>query len=571
MSGEPELDSPASRTRGVKTVGIVLLSLVVGAVLRPALERGVEIFTERTLSIQKLSYELESVSRHSRNELTKIAKEYGVAEFDLRLDDPILTDYYLIKVRLRSVGQAIKSTLKFAVTIKNGMTKLLDIQHRVIRPANKSLRIVDSLPPLKWQLPTGEVKSVIVWDYEEGVEGYNIYRSFCEKVGYGRINDQPIESPRFELPRDYSKDLVTCYYVVTAGEAGVWESDWCHPMKEPDVSAFCAYFENVHWVKPYLTSEVESDRSRKPIFSSLSKAIKAVGKSGNFIVAQTRDEAVTSKNVSSDVTVFYKNDLEFLDGNVELSVLNGFDKNADIELFFLCKAVPTEKESEFAMVLEGSPEIDFEESQRSSYKSITFPVPKTGRRDNIKETLTPKQLQTYPGKNTIYLAWEKPENPSYKGVRIFRSELRDLRDITAIGEQIYDGEGSTMSLQCKHVRGLTEPTLTRERISANVRVELFCPPPRIIQKDCLPPLSPSGLSMERLFDIVDVDMRYFTDRTVSPHTSYTYTLFAYDDSDRYSYPIIINTSLDYWSPKTICCPKQAEPVSRNSSDHNEEG
>ena len=88
MSEKSELDSPASRTFGARNVGIMFLVFLVGAVLRPALERGVEIFTEKTLSIQKISYELESISRHSRNELTKIAKAYGVAEFDLRLDDP---------------------------------------------------------------------------------------------------------------------------------------------------------------------------------------------------------------------------------------------------------------------------------------------------------------------------------------------------------------------------------------------------------------------------------------------------------------------------------------------------
>ena len=560
MSEEPKLDSQASRTWGFRTVGIMLLSFVVGVVLRPALERSVEILTERALSIQKLSYELESVSRHSRNELTKIAKEYGLAEFDLRLDDPILTNYYLIKVRLLNVGQTIKSTLRFAVTIKNGKTKLIDIQHKVIRPANKSFRIVDSLPSLKWQLPTGENRVRLAWENGKGNEGmvYNIYRSFSEKVGYGRINDQLIETPRFELPLDFSKDLATCYYVVTAGESGVWESDWSHPIKTPDVLAFSPYFENVHWVNPYLTSEVEPDRSRKAIFSSLSKAIKAVGKSGIFIVAQTRDEAVTIQNVSSDVTVFYKDDLEFLDGKVELSVLNGFDENADVELFFLCKALPTEKEAEFALVLEGAPEVALEESQKSSSKSMTFPVPKTGRRDNIKEALTPKQLQTYPGKDTMYLAWEKPENPSYKGVMIFRSELRDLRDITTIGEQIYDGEGSMVSLQCEYVQNGTKPTLRMMRISANAKIELFRPPRRVIQKRLAPP---SGFSGTRLVNIGDVDIRCFADRTVLPHTSYTYTLFAYDDSEHFSYPIIVNTSLDYWSPGTICGPKQAESLS----------
>ena len=131
-----------------------------------------------------------------------------MAEFDLRLDDQILADYYLIKVRLRNLGQAIKSTLKFAFTIKNGMTKLIDVQHRVIRPANKSLKIVNSLPPLKWKLPTGVNKLEFAWDPEEEMDGmvYNIYRSFSEKVGYGRINDQRIETPRFESLFDYLKE-----------------------------------------------------------------------------------------------------------------------------------------------------------------------------------------------------------------------------------------------------------------------------------------------------------------------------------------------------------------------------
>ncbi len=112
----------------------------------------------------------------------------------------------------------------------------------------------------------------------------------------------------------------------------------------------------------------------------------------------------------------------------------------------------------------------------------------------------------------------------------------------------------SLRCECESVPISTQPTLTRKRMSANAKTELLRPPQER-------PVAPRGFSIgRRMVDISDVDIRYFADRTVSPHTSYTYTLFAYDDSEHCSYPIIVNTSLDYWSAGTICG-QQAESLS----------
>ena len=55
---------------------------------------------------------------------------------------------------------------------------------------------------------------------------------------------------------------------------------------------------------------------------------------------------------------------------------------------------------------------------------------------------------------------------------------------------------------------------------------------------------------------------HYGDDTVSPNTVYTYTLIAFDTSKTYSYPILLNASLDSTAEDTRCTVQEGKPVEK---------
>ena len=515
---------------------------------------GLYTITTIVLKTQKkeLSYKILSISRFNKDELVRVAKKEEIDYFNLGLDDPFLTDYYLITVGLQNKGVAIKYPLKFNVLIKNPYTKILDIKHKVITPPNKFIKLTNSLPPLTWDINEHNYDTEYTVDHEDyyNLSGFNIYRSVAKNVGYGRANEKIITKPTFKIPYDPFKTLSTVYYCITAVGVNGLESGLSKPVKFPDLFAFGPHFKNVYWIDPNMDLNNASNGSINAPFPSLSEAIKKTSKSAVFIYKRDKEQVKSSQDIPSEIKVFYADANNFLKGSSEISIQSGIDENADIRLFFLFKAI-VDKQLEFNLSLEGAPEIKLE---RGGIKSLNFEHSK--RKNNLnknqKALLTPSVVKTYLGQNTIYLAWEKPESPAYNGMRIFRSTKRSVDNFTTVGKELYEGPGNTETLECAFEK--RKSIVVERKIDKVSRFSAltYLQPPRRKDSESHLVSAPAGLRILKVVGNKDVKLLHFADKTVSSDMVYTYTLFAYDKNNRYSYPILIHASLSDWSEMCNC-------------------
>ena len=535
-----------------KTVPIIgVAAFLFGLFLRPAIEKSIEFLTYKQLTQKKLCYEIIQTNRYKKYELVKLSEKLGYEKFDLNLDDPILKNYYLIQIKLRNEAECLHGPIKFSLSCDNKYTKIIDIKHKVVKPANKIVKIADTLPSLNWGI-SEETFLKISWENSSplsGTAGFSIYRSLDKEVGFGRINEKLIKKMEYKLPFNQTRDLSKNYFrVSTEGiygvDSGMSEDFIC----TPEIFAFSSSFKDVIWINPRTKSGSEPDGSKAKPFKSLKEAISKTNKFATFVINQYRGKIISSQNISKEANVFYKDALSFLEGKIEFSILNGFDENAEIDLFILCK-ISDFNNFGVKLKLIGSPEVIFEEIKRSEAINKPNLQPNTKIKKNIRVLLTPKIVKTYLGSNTIFLAWEIPKSNQYKGVRIFRSVKRNLSDLEKLGEEVYDGIGSFA--ETFHCRYYQRASIDKDFDALMFKIIGFHtrPPDRKTRHEDMCPQPPSNISIMNDFE---VKLPFFEDKNVIPGTVYTYTIYAYDDDNNYSYPILINASLDDWSPKQNC-------------------
>lgn len=124
--------------------------LVVVAVIAFVFQKPIEHWLNRYFTKKEISFEIISRSKLSRHEVQEYSKTEGFGSFNLSLDDLIVEDYHLLKIRLKNEGIPIKGNLKFLVSIGNKYTKILDIKHKVNYPPNKKVSVFYALPKLTW-------------------------------------------------------------------------------------------------------------------------------------------------------------------------------------------------------------------------------------------------------------------------------------------------------------------------------------------------------------------------------------------------------------------------------------
>jgi len=536
----------ASLTRKMRRSKIAIsityiIVFIFGLLVRPITDKSIEFYTQKHLTQKKLTYEIIKTAKYKKYELIKLQEEEGLSEFNLNLDDPILRYYYFVKIRLRNEGEFIQGPIRLNTLCDYKYTKIIDIKYKVHKPSHKIIKIAHSLPSLTWNMENKDLMR-LSWDYPDlsSVDGFYIFHSRDRDVGYGRINEKILTKTIYKLPIDKSKDFSTHYFRITA--VGVWgETELSDEFfKTPDMLAFSSYFKDVYWINPEITSTNKSNGSRSEPFHSIEKAVTKINKSAIFIVDQYRDNITSIQNVSNEVKVYYKDDLEFLKGKIELSILSGLDENAEIDLVFLCKTISF-KPLNMGIKLIGSPDITFEKKLKKSLNN-SYSQPTNRNQEKFKKLLTPKIVKTYLGKNTIYLAWEIPKSPQYKGVRIFRSGMRNISDFENLGEEIYDGPGYLgETLQCIYHQ---REKIAHDEIKSIWFEHDYGPPPKNIHEENLRPSKPKGM---RIINEYEVKSPFFEDCNVVPKVTYTYTLYFYDNDDKYSYPILIIASLDDWS------------------------
>jgi hypothetical protein len=255
-----------------------LISFGFGIILTVFLKEYVTLYAQKVFQSKKITYEVMSVNRYSKGELTEIAAKQsfdGQNTFMFSLDDPFLVDYYLVKVRVTNKGPAIQDGLRLSVRLGHGQVKILDGKYKVNFPKNKVLQVVYTLPPFVWGLPEsrGLMKAHAQWDPTPHAVGFNVYRSFNKAVGYGRLNDRLTTKNRFDWSVDL-KTLTAYYYRMVAVGGGGHESSPGKPIMIPDALAFMPLFRNVVYVDPKKTPGRLPDGSSGAPFATLADAIK---------------------------------------------------------------------------------------------------------------------------------------------------------------------------------------------------------------------------------------------------------------------------------------------------------
>jgi hypothetical protein len=315
------------KNRIIVTSLIPVCALIYSEIGKPLLSKYIDINATKIFSTKKLSYEISSISRHKKYELSEIEKAEKLNTFELTLDDNIIDQYYLVKIYIKNHGDSIENPLKFKIYFENDQVKIIDIKHKIIKPSNKYFSVIHNLPRLTWNMD-GYNSFDVTWDDSapEAVAGYHIYRSLHEQVGYVRINDEMVTQQEFSIPIVPSKELAVAYYrVAHAGHFG-GESSLSEPIRTPDQFAFQPFFKGVYWIDPDNPSEKKADGSVESPFHTLSEAMASVGKAATFILMQKKNQVTSSQNLSNEVTVYYKDDLDFLNGIAEVSMPKGIDE-----------------------------------------------------------------------------------------------------------------------------------------------------------------------------------------------------------------------------------------------------
>ena len=329
----------------------------------------------RYYSKAELSYEVMSISKLSRHEIQKYEKAEKFDSFNLNLDDSILNNYYIIKLRIKNEGIPIKRNLKIQAAIDKTAAKFLDIKHKVHFPNNKIIPIMYTIPELTWSMKESAIpfqKPALKWNAPKlnadgsrivfGVKGYNIYRSRLKEVGYGRINPNLIKDTYYI---DHSPELNnTAFYCVEAVKKAGFASKLSDPVSIsfPEMSAFKPYFENAVLIDPSKKVKVPNASFGKPIYGSLSEAVEQEIDASVFIINKNKKEVKDvdkyTGNINEGVKIFYRDDLNFLNGKTDILLTSGLDADADIIFYFLVKIYP-EVAFDFNLMLEGPPDVSF--------------------------------------------------------------------------------------------------------------------------------------------------------------------------------------------------------------------
>lgn len=545
----------------------VIITVILTVIFTILLGEPIKQAFTNYFSKKEIHYKIISTAHLTAYTLYKYKKAEGISFFNLNLDDPILKDYYVLKIELVNKGVAIKDNLKFHVSIGNKFVKILDIKHKIKTPSHKVLSISHSIPDLTWALDKSR-KTTLSWTpVTENVDGtpytdhagYNIYRSKFKHVGYGKINEHLIKNTSFDLNLP-EKEISPYYYTLTAvdlsGNEGTNFSDYI-PL--PGASAFRKLFKEVIWVKPDVKLEKRRNGSWEHAYHSLKEAIEREGKTATFLINKHRGDIVNQHNLldksKGEIKVLYLDDLSFLDGKAEIYLTSGIDEDAKIVFYFLCKILPIEKYiHDLNLVLEGNPDIKL-------FKRNIFPIKYGFHTDNkkvieetdIKYSLTPLLVTAYTDYDTIYLSWKYPINKAYKGVRIFRYEKSHFNDKNKLGEEIYDGEGNIGSFVCESKKSkVYSKSNSYTLLSKNFPPDN--PPPRkkSVKKSYPTPAPPTITIVEVKYD--KKQQLYFADNDASSGVIYTYILYTYDDKNNFSYPILVNASLDDISSVLKCYP-----------------
>jgi len=500
------------------------------------------VFIDDYFSAKSLQFAVISSSRLTKDELLEVAETEDL-DFQVSLDDPFLTDYWLVMGRLRSLGSAIEESLTFAVDLGAPLSKFLDVTHKVLSPASKVIPLEHSIPDLQWNMEStsgAEQVTVEVQPDQDEPVGYLLYASRLADVGFGRLSDEVLLEPTIQLPLSaYAQGTTPVYYKISAISCNGESQFAANPLRFPELLAFMPKFADVVWIDPSISSDNVEGKAQSGFFGSIDEALGQDSEAATIIVKQRRSEVTNPKNLSPQINVLYWEDLDFLRGKVTLTFPTGLDKGTDITLYFLFKTLGQDLSP--SLTLEGSPNVEFE----ANWGHLIAEQARSDRQDvavDTRQILTPKMLTAFSGQDSIFLVWSGPETTNYDGFKIFRKPANS--EVEGFGVEVYYGNGSTDAINC-------DCQLPRSLLLPEASESSPYVPPQPSDPRVRP--SPPPRFAVYAFRNTPVNLKngeylpFFADDHIVPGDVYTYTLFTYavdeDDAHTYSYPVTTTVSL----------------------------
>lgn len=461
------------------------LCFIAGVIATTLIMPTIKTITEdkyREIKDKKLiTYQIKNLSSiKDRNVLLR-------ENYNLNLDDQYIEGYKILKINLKNTGISLTDPVAFNLKLTGNLTKILDIKHQVITPKNKDINFLHSIPDIEYRSPKEKDKISIAWRSYSSQNNFNIYGSFFEKAGYGRLNAQTLAKPCVILSYDDLKDYGNYYFKFS------YDQPFAIPY--PEILGFSPLFKDAH---------VDQDN-------------ECVDYGKETDNSDDEIEGETKKYLSEE-------ELLFLKGIVKFSFPDGLDKNTETDISILYKSY-LDSVKDVSLYMIGCPGVELTEKE----SKVSFaPTQKTSSHEKSKkDSLTPKYVITYKGEKSIYITWAKPEI-EYSGVKILRSLKGKSLFPKEEGEEIYDGIGINGSLTCD---GHSD----------------FSTPPPVINSNFVPsPKDPNILTLKgvTVIDETDLGDPYFEDKSVLEDSDYTYVLVAYDSEGNYSYPVITNFSMN---------------------------
>ena len=410
-----------------------------------------------------------------------------------------------------------------------------------------------SIPRLTWDHESRDHAFVMTWDRSSstGVLGYHLYRSSNRDVGYGQFGPGLINATCIGLNL---RHLVPGYYAIAAvGVAGPGRLS--SPLRIPEGLAFHPRFKDAALIDPDHAPDLACTRPCTRIYRSLEEALRSESSSGVFVTPRRRDEiaGLLVSNRSSDVRMYFGEDLDFLRGTVEAFLPGGLDSRGEIDLEFLSKTLPgSDPDLQLSLV---APKMKF--SRRAGPADALRG--QRGTDEEKKRSLTPESITATRGDKSVSLVWPHMSAPPYEGIRVFRALWVDGTPSHPLGEEIYEGPVSEGTVRCA-LDGSVDTKAQREPVIGSVALAPNEPPQRTTgtgNRITMTPSSPtspgvrSGSPGLRTF--------YFSDQCRVPRKgTFKYTLYTFDGQGNYSFPIEINASMAGSASGLACAPVETQ-------------
>jgi hypothetical protein len=441
------------------------------------------------------------VSVRKCSDLNKLSKDLGLKTFDLRLDDNILTDYYLMRFRLNNDNNMIERPLTFRIDTGTKNSKIIDIDNKIYKPKNKIIQIRNSIPNEQWTWPDSGIGVILTWDKNQGnIIGYNVYRSIFSDCGYGQINPNLINTSEWVIKEKARRELYPVYYAITAVSSAR---------------------------ESLLSDPFEFQNGTPLIFNNKSKD----------------QDNIPNSNTNSSVL----QDSSFADGIIDINFSDGLDSYADIEFFIICKALPGSKIAPTATLI-GAPSVIF--TPKNEYVPII--IPKVDfKYDKKRKDLTPQIVKFFSLSDSIILYWEKPISNEFAGVCIYRTTERKIGDLSDVkeGNKIYQGQGLKENLELSLPTHFESNPILSTESEGVLRYRAPAPGRKItqdnatkIKKDNIPPEAPLLISIGVTYNVT-LNSDYYIDTPNENQKTFTYIVYGYDNNYNTSYPIMVNASL----------------------------